>query len=258
MSSQHTRCSYEEERCLFCGSTDMTEEHLIPDWVFRAFQRTRRPRINVLRHHHPGGGFDDYHGPRQETAKLVCADCNSGWMSRLDNAASRALKPLIRGEGPVLLTPADQTAIAAWTLKVAIINDVTARRGPSRLREHAPALMKTEVPPDFFEIWHGPPSVEPRDGFVVFGLTPNEGKLVLGRGEDAEVVPLLSWSLMLGYCDLLLRPLFRWIPLEDPPDGFRRLWPGAGSALQIAPTEDALPAGVHVIPKPTWAESQED
>jgi hypothetical protein len=235
----------------------MTEEHLIPGWVFRAFQGTRRPRINVLRHDLRGGGFDDYHGPRQETAKLLCRDCNSGWISRLDNAASRVLKPLIRGERPVLMASADRRSIAAWTLKVAIVGDVAARSGRSRLREHAPALMQEGEPPDFFEVWHGPPSHEPRDGFVVFGLTPNEGKLVLGRGADADVVPLLSWSLMLGYSDLLLQPLFRWIPLEDPQAGFLRLWPGDGSAIQIAPREDTLPTDLHVIPRPTWAESEE-
>jgi hypothetical protein len=256
MPPRRTRCSYAEESCLFCDSTDMTEEHLLPDWVFRAFQRTRRPRINVLRHL-PGGGFDDYHGPRQETAKLLCRSCNSGWVSRLDNVASQLLKPLIRGEGPVLLAPVDQTNIAAWTLKVAIVNDVAARRGPGRLREHAPTLMKDGVPPDFFEVWHGPPSMEPRDGFVVFGLMPNEGKLILGRGDEAEVVPLLSWSLMLGYCDLLLRPLFRWIPLENPPDGFRRLWPGDDSVIQIPPRADTLPDGFHCIPTPSWPNDAE-
>ena len=237
----------------------MTEEHLIPGWVFRAFQRTRRPRINVLRHHLPGGTFDDYHGPRQETAKVVCGACNSGWISRLDDAASRSLKPLIRGESSILLTPTDQTNIAAWCVKVAIVNDVAARRGRSRLREHAAALKEEEAAPSFFEVWHGPPSMKPRDGFAVFGLTPNEGKLVLGRGAEAETVPLLSWSLMLGYCDLLLRPVFRWIPLNDPPDGFRRLWPTTGgSTLQIAPTTDTLPDGLHCIPTPRWGGVDED
>jgi hypothetical protein len=189
-------------------------EHLIPAWVFRAFQRRRRPQINVLRHHLPAGEFDDYHGPRQETAKVICCVCNNGWISVLDDAA--------------------------------------ARQGRSRLREHAPALMETGVPPDFFEVWHGPPSMEPRQGFAVFGLTPHQGKLVLGTGSEAEVVPLSAWSLMLGYCDLLLRPLFRWIPLEDPPAGFQRLWPCDGSAIEISPQVEALPASVHCVPTPSW------
>lgn len=252
---QLTRCIYYEERCLFCGSEEMTEEHLIPGWVFRAIQRTRRPRVNVLRHHLPENEFDDYFGHRQDTAQVVCGACNSGWISRLDNAASQVLKPLIRGEGPVLLDPSDQRDIAAWCLKIALVNDVAARKGPSRLRQHAAELMESGEAPAFFEVWHGPPSMEPNDGLAVFGVLPNQGKLVLGRGNDAEVVPLPSWSVMLGYCDLLLRSLFRWIPLEDPPTGFRRLWPSSGSALQISPRTDTLPAGAHCVPAPSWAEA---
>lgn len=190
---QLTRCIYYEERCLFCGSEEMTEEHLIPGWVFRATQRTRRPRVNVLRHHLPENEFDDYFGHRQDTAQVVCGACNSGWISRLDNAASRVLKPLIRGEGPVLLSPSDQRDIAAWCLKIALVNDVAARKGHSRLREHAAELM-----------------------------------------ESGEA---------------------RWIPLEDPPTGFQRLWPSSGYALQISPRTDTLPAGVHCVPAPSWAEA---
>jgi hypothetical protein len=245
-----------EERCLFCGSDEMTEEHLIPGWVFRAIQRTRQPRINVLRRRFPSGDGDDYFGPRQDTAQLVCFSCNSGWISRLDNAASQVLKPLIRGEGPILLSTADQARIAAWCLKVALVNDVAARGGPSHLREHAVGLMVSGEAPAFLEVWHGPPSIKPTEGFAVFGVLPNEGKLVLGHESDAEAVPLLSWSVMLGYCDLLVRPLFRWIPLDDPPDGFQRLWPGSDSSLQIPPRTEALPAEVHCIPTPTWAEGK--
>jgi len=252
---QLTRCIYSEERCVFCAAEEMTEEHLLPGWVFRAIQRSRRPRVNVLRYHLPANEFDDYFGYRQDTAEVVCGTCNCGWISRLDNAASQALKPLIRGENPVLLSPSDQRNIAAWCLKVALVNDIAARNGTSRLREHATELMRSGEAPAFLEVWHGPPSMEPMDGLAIFGVLPNQGKLVLGRGRDAEVVPLLSWSVMLGYCDLLLRPLFRWIPLEDPPSGFRRLWPSSGAPLQISPRTDTLPTGAHCVPAPSWAEA---
>jgi hypothetical protein len=35
--------SCELDECIFCGGSDMTEEHLIAAWVLRAFHRQRRP-----------------------------------------------------------------------------------------------------------------------------------------------------------------------------------------------------------------------
>jgi hypothetical protein len=31
------------DRCVFCDSPEMSEEHLIADWVHRAFARKRKP-----------------------------------------------------------------------------------------------------------------------------------------------------------------------------------------------------------------------
>jgi hypothetical protein len=84
------------------GSGDVTKEHLMADWVFRALQRTRRPRMNVIRRSDTGRGESQY-GEQQLAATASCGECNNGWMADLDNKASRLLKPLVRGTGDVRL-----------------------------------------------------------------------------------------------------------------------------------------------------------
>jgi hypothetical protein len=234
-ASRRSRIVYREASCLFCGASEVTEEHLIAAWLFRAVQRTRRPRINILRQNRTSGEFQDYYGIRQDTAEVSCRSCNNGWMSRLDNAAAEALKPLVRGEASVLLNSKQQDAVAAWAVKTIMVNDLPLTGGNSLLRAHAPALRREERPPAFVEIWHGPPSLTLADGFAAVGVLPHDGTLVLGAGSDAQTVSLRAWSLMLGYCDLLVRPLFRWIPLDDPPPRFERFWPAREAAVQLKP-----------------------
>lgn len=236
----------------------MTEEHLIASWVFRAVQQTRTPKINVIRTNRVTGKSKDRYGIQQDTAEVVCGSCNNGWMSRLDNAAATVLKPLIRADTPVDLNKMHQAAVAAWCVKTVMVNDLPLTGGESLLRTHAPTMTGGK-PPEFIEVWHGPPSLPPMDGFATVGVLPNDGTLVLGRGPDAERVPLRSWSLMLGYCDLYMRPLFRWIPLEDPPAEFQRIWPFQHEKITIAPKFEPLADVTAAVPRPhqEWAgESQ--
>jgi hypothetical protein len=51
--------------------------------------------------------------PRSRRAYVACERCNTGWMSRLQEAAKPHLLPLIKGER-AFIKPYDQRLIAAW------------------------------------------------------------------------------------------------------------------------------------------------
>jgi hypothetical protein len=54
--------------------------------------------------------------PYDARAKVVCAPCNNGWMSQIENAASKLLKPMI---GTHLVIPLDhpaQTTLGTWSV----------------------------------------------------------------------------------------------------------------------------------------------
>jgi len=59
--------------------------------------------------------------PFATTVKMVCGQCNSGWLSRLERAAKPIIAPLIHGEGR-RLPYEDQALIAAWTCKTALVS----------------------------------------------------------------------------------------------------------------------------------------
>jgi hypothetical protein len=106
-------------RCIFCGTVGtMTGEDVLGQWL---------QRIDLDQSPVPHGtGWLNRIGreigtrpPYRQRVRDVCGDCNSGWMSRLENTARRVLTPFILGkagaaEGPVL------GAVAAWAQKTCL------------------------------------------------------------------------------------------------------------------------------------------
>ncbi len=99
--------------CLFCQSGKLTREHIWPDWIVKLFPSGPRWR----------GGIDDSTGRRirmtstslTHKAKCVCSTCNSGWMSDIEIASTRVLKPLIEGSRKRrVLTRKEQRRLAQW------------------------------------------------------------------------------------------------------------------------------------------------
>lgn len=104
-------------RCIFCDLRGpQAIEDIIPDWVVREVGGT--PPFST-------DFFDDVQGadPRSRSLaslgltqlklRKVCATCNNGWMSRIENWTNPLLIRMIRGES-IVLSPSQRRLIAAW------------------------------------------------------------------------------------------------------------------------------------------------
>lgn len=111
--------------CIFCTGTGLTKEHIFPRWLVDVLtpavvgteisvERTRQwaDRAEQQRWTAPDVA--------SATARVVCASCNSGWMSRLESRAKPLLRPMILGN-PTTLDPAEQIALAGWTAMKAYV-----------------------------------------------------------------------------------------------------------------------------------------
>jgi hypothetical protein len=234
---ESVRSIFAVDACIFCGSADVTKEHLIADWVFRAVQRNKHPRITVFQRFEDGR-LEDQFGEQQLAATVLCQACNNGWIGSLDKRASELLKPLVCNLGSVSLEPDEQVAVATWAFKTVLVNDMPITGGASELSRCAPQLRESGVVPSFIEAWAGPPALALGGDFRAIGVVPEHGELVLGTGREAQRSTLHVWRLMLGYVDLLLRPTLRWVPLPDP-EGFGRIFPGGESRVLVAPFHTA-------------------
>jgi hypothetical protein len=97
----------------------LTREHVLPAWL-------KDIGLELTPSAHLSGPLNRL--PRQwssapfnTTVRLVCASCNNGWLSALENLARPVLTPLIRGESRHL-SHDDQAIVAAWTCKTALIS----------------------------------------------------------------------------------------------------------------------------------------
>lgn len=112
--------------CVFCGGSPTTNEHVFPRWLERFLPPDRRQVLELSRY-----GENGYERALDSVGlgfrvNRVCAPCNGGWMSRLEEESIPVLSPLIEGLNDVeLLSLRDQRQIALWATKTAMMTDLT-------------------------------------------------------------------------------------------------------------------------------------
>jgi hypothetical protein len=141
--------------CVFCGATPVTREHLWPDWA-----RKRMAEEGALHHRQildrQGEARIDREWLKQAysmTVRVVCATCNSGWMSALENRAKKLSEPILDGRGRELHREGQRT-LATWALKTALMIDQSQSRDghafPQAVYDH---LRAHGQPPLDMRIW---------------------------------------------------------------------------------------------------------
>jgi hypothetical protein len=108
--------------CVFCGGIPLTKEHVLPRWLKVALD----PTVRRHRYIRVSNGTVRQHDstPLDAQVKIVCSDCNSGWMNQLEEDVRRFLPDLIQGNPCVLDTEA-QRALASWSLKTMLMLQYT-------------------------------------------------------------------------------------------------------------------------------------
>ncbi len=149
--------------CIFCGPTTakMTKEHLVPDWVSLLFHRA--PKGNQYRVEHysasqAGAQKTIYPAPSlNRRARVVCKDCNEGWLSTLENNyAKPLLTPLILGFHGRTFSHDQLAVVNSWTMKSAFVFEHgTSEAETARFYSQAErsAFMATLAPPESAYIW---------------------------------------------------------------------------------------------------------
>jgi hypothetical protein len=95
-------------RCIFCGAFGVTKEHVFPHWLRAIF-----PRLPTDTHTFGSLDWIDMptvgqitiprqkKGPGQagsKKVKVVCKDCNNGWLSTMEQSTKPLLERLVYGE----------------------------------------------------------------------------------------------------------------------------------------------------------------
>lgn len=142
--------------CIFCGETPLTKEHLIGRWAARFVDREQR---NIFQRSdregeplQPGDTRRWQARAYDRQARVVCENCNGGWMSDLETAVSSLLNPEALNGRP--LDPKEQSLLAIWAMKTALTMDA-AQSPDSRVipREAARRFGRNRELPDGAQVW---------------------------------------------------------------------------------------------------------
>lgn len=105
--------------CVFCSSDKpLTREHVYPDWLSAYFKKG----LLVINEVAGDNQHRTWSQPIfQHKARIVCSDCNSGWMSQLEGDTKTVLANLIFTDKPAVIDEAAQKQIALWVQKTALM-----------------------------------------------------------------------------------------------------------------------------------------
>jgi hypothetical protein len=244
-------------KCIFClggaaSGNPMTPEHMWSDWMDRAdllpkggeyveFKNIARGRRRV--------SVRMFTRTRQGSAntkriKVVCKNCNSGWMSQLETAARPILIPLIRGERFTLTAPMVLPLMRWITLKmfVAEHNAYMGHPADPIFDQAARTEFKTNlVIPDLIRVWIG----QQNSAKWITGLHRHASGLGITRTlpppspdyTRSPNIQTITWGIgkLLIYInattDMALYPVFELQGLNP----FVRFWPHGGEVINWPP-----------------------
>ena len=178
------------------------------------------------------------------TAKVICRACNNEWLSGIDDAAARVLKPLIRGEQEVALDRAGQTAVAAWIYKCALIFDAAEHGTDSELGSLRAGFMASRLAGPGCIIYAGPaaspPSISVGDppatvNLWMLGIRPVAGTMRLtinvASPDAGTILPGTPTDLPIPGYQIMVGALWAYLGGQISPvapealKGFERVWP---------------------------------
>lgn len=120
-----TRPSQGRRICVFCGGTPVTTEDVFAKWIQRYLGR--RQTVTLV-------GSPDTGVQRQfpnlsytAKAKVVCARCNNGWMSALEEEAGALLRAMFTEHITMQLASESQILLARWAMKTALMLQFTQK-----------------------------------------------------------------------------------------------------------------------------------
>ncbi|HTS38766.1 MAG TPA: hypothetical protein VMH04_24040 [Candidatus Solibacter sp.] len=109
------------EQCAFCPNTaNLTGEHIWSRWIGDLIDINKFLITQKL----PDGRVFKY--PKKKLnikAKVVCGDCNSGWMSDLENNTKPFLQDMILFRKETVLMPSQIALLSAVSFKNAVVAD---------------------------------------------------------------------------------------------------------------------------------------
>jgi hypothetical protein len=154
----------EQGKCIFCKGTGLSKEHVWPDWLKNVFPREVNNHSQTLIRTSFGSvnktasvqpEFKSKQGHvGTKTVRNVCAACNNGWMSELEEKNKQTITSLALGE-EIVLNSITQQNLALWAAMKTIVAEYTDVSTISISEADRETVIQGQVPTDGWGIWIG-------------------------------------------------------------------------------------------------------
>lgn len=233
-----------QKTCIYCGKSPLTKEHIWPEWLKRYIPRAQpshRRQFSLVHPTHIEPTVGNHAGDIQTVhVKIVCENCNSGWMSRLQNNAKPVVLKLAQGQHATLNLK-QQQLLAAW-VAMSVISSEYVPPGPSVTPQSERDFLRDhQLAPENWNIWIGHffrrdwPSSYVRSLMEVVSKKqatihdPGDGKLAIPTRPNTQTVSLIVGQLYIHAATSSMpvpRRIFREMRfLRGRRQLLRRIWP---------------------------------
>lgn len=110
--------------CIFCAATGVTKAHVFAKSWTNLFDEPNDTQEHEVVHRHTNPGTGEQHVIKRAktfalVSRKVCAECNSGWLSELEERVKPVMADFAANR-PVVLSADEQADVALWA-SVAIL-----------------------------------------------------------------------------------------------------------------------------------------
>jgi hypothetical protein len=233
-------------KCIFCGTGKLTKEHIWADWLKKYIPRTTIKHSLKKELIHAGGiefNILEHNGDvHSRRIRCVCASCNNGWMSKIQNDVKPILIPMLSGE-EVVLRKKERVSISSWVGMMIMVAEYLDPDSVSISQADRCFLLKNKKLPSHWHVWigHANRQMQPRFSHAVFPLTKGKsGEVIRRRPGDLNTQTsticvgehLLIHTISSDIARSLMR---RWRPPENIKGSLVKVWPVGRSAVKWPP-----------------------
>jgi hypothetical protein len=155
------------KECAFCGArVKLTEEHIFAEWLapylpsgnfheHTVSQTIRNLTHNVSRVFWREGDLHRRSNPKNSTLKIVCEQCNTVWMSRLQTQVKPILLPMLQGRWPEINSPWERRILAAWAVMFTMVVEFADLNTQATSFSEREYLRLVLAPPNGWYVWIG-------------------------------------------------------------------------------------------------------
>ena len=161
------------KKCIFCGQNASSKEHIWSQWMHDMLPAPEPhfKHSRLIYDYHPDSGISQRGASERQgdlrtvRIRVVCRECNQGWMNDLEQLARPFLEPLIQGS-PVALDNEQMTIVAQWiTLKCFISEHERSNNALTPLDDRL-ALKRQGKIPAYYRIYSASHNVGPKTGMT--------------------------------------------------------------------------------------------